>query len=53
MLLSYALNPTHSTQSLVDVVARSGQSVPTSLAGAAHSIQTLLPTLKSHVDEQN
>ena len=52
MLLSYALNPTHATQSLVDVVARSGQSVPTSLAGAAHSIQTLLPTLKSHADEQ-
>jgi DNA polymerase-1 len=53
MLLSYALNPTHSTQSLVDVVARSGQSVPTSLAGAAHSIQTLLPTLKSHAAEQD
>jgi hypothetical protein len=28
MLLSYALNPTHATQTLVDVVARSGQSVP-------------------------
>jgi DNA polymerase-1 len=53
MLLSYALNPTHTTQSLVDVVARSGQSVPTTLAGAAHSIQTLLPTLKSQVAEQN
>jgi DNA polymerase-1 len=52
MLLSYALNPTHTTQSLVDVVARSGQSVPTSLAGAAHSIQTLTPTLKSHAAEQ-
>ena len=53
MLLSYALNPTHATQSLVDVVARSGQSVPNSLAGAAHCIQTLLPALKSHADEQN
>jgi DNA polymerase-1 len=52
MLLSYALNPTHATQSLVDVVARSGQSVPTSLPGAAHSIQTLLPTLRAQVEEQ-
>jgi DNA polymerase-1 len=52
MLLSYALNPTHTTQSLVDVVARSGQSVPTSLAGAAHAIQNLLPILRAHVEEQ-
>ena len=52
MLLSYALNPTHATQTLVDVVARSGQSVPVSLPGAAHSIQTLLPTLRAHVEEQ-
>jgi DNA polymerase I len=52
MLLSYALNSTHATQTLVDVVARSGQSVPTSLPGAAHSIQTLLPTLRAQVEEQ-
>jgi DNA polymerase-1 len=52
MLLSYALNPTHATQSLVDVVARSGQSVPSSLAGAAHAIQTIAPTLRMHADEQ-
>ena len=51
MLLSYALNSTHTTQTLVDVVARSGQSVPSSLAGAAHCIQTLLPTLRSQVEE--
>jgi DNA polymerase I len=51
MLLSYALNPTHATQTLVDVVARSGQSVPVSLAGAAHSIQTLLPTLRTQAEE--
>ena len=51
MLLSYAINPTHATQSLVDVVARSGQSVPVSLAGAAHAIQTLLPTLRAQVAE--
>jgi DNA polymerase I len=52
MLLSYALNPTHATQSLVDVVARSGQSVPSSLAGAAHAIQTIAPTLRAQVEEQ-
>ena len=52
MLLSYALNPTHATQTLVDVVARSGQSGPTTLPGAAHSIQTLLPTLRAQVEEQ-
>ncbi len=52
MLLSYALNPTHTTQTLVDVVARSGQAVPTSLAGAAHSIQALLPVLRRQVEEQ-
>jgi DNA polymerase I len=52
MLLSYVLNPTHATQTLVDVVARSGQSVPVSLAGAAHSIQTLLPTLRTQAAEQ-
>jgi DNA polymerase-1 len=52
MLLSYALNPTHTTQTLVDVVARSGQSVPASLPGAAHAIQTLLPTLRTQVEEQ-
>jgi DNA polymerase-1 len=52
MLLSYALNPTHATQTLVDVVARSGQSVPSSLAGAAHAIQTLVPTLRAQAEEQ-
>jgi DNA polymerase I len=52
MLLSYALNPTHATQTLIDVVARSGQSVPATLPGAAHSIQTLLPTLHTQAEEQ-
>jgi DNA polymerase-1 len=51
MLLSYAVNPTHATQSLVDVVARSGQSVPATLAGAAHAIQALVPTLLAQVEE--
>jgi DNA polymerase I len=51
MLLSYALNPTHATQTLVDVVARSGQPVPASLPGAAHAIQSLFPGLLSQVEE--
>jgi len=51
MLMSYALNPTHATQTLVDVVARSGHSVPASLAGAAHAIQSLVPTLRTQMEE--
>ena len=51
MLLSYAVNPTNAAQTLVDVVARSGQGVPTSLPGAAHAIQTMLPTLRKQVEE--
>jgi len=51
MLLSYAVNPTHTTQTLVDVIARSGQGVPTSLAGAAHAVQNLLPSLRAQVEE--
>ena len=52
MLLSYALNPTHASQTLVDVVARSGQPVPTSLPGAAHAIQTLAEPLRAGAEEQ-
>ena len=51
MLLSYAVNPTHSAQTLVDVVARSGQGVPTTLAGAAHAVQSLVPSLRKQVEE--
>jgi DNA polymerase-1 len=51
MLLSYAVNPTHTTQTLIDVIARSGQGVPTSLAGAAHAVQNLLPSLRMQVEE--
>jgi DNA polymerase-1 len=53
MLLSYALNPTHSSHTLIDVVARSGQPVPGSLAGAAHAIQTLVATFPREVEERN
>ena len=53
MLLSYAVNPTHSAQTLVDVIARSGQGVPTSLAGAAHAVQSLVPSLRKQVAEHH
>jgi DNA polymerase-1 len=49
MLLSYALNPTHSTQSLADVAARHGQPAPSSLAAGAAAIHALVPALKIDV----
>jgi DNA polymerase I len=45
MLLSYALNPTHTTQSLADVAARHGQAAPSSLPAAAAAIHGLAPVL--------
>ena len=51
MLLSYALNPTHSTQSLADVAARNNQPAPASLPAAAASIQALVPSLREEVDK--
>ncbi len=51
MLLSYALNPTHTTQTLADVVARSGLAAAASLPGAAHAVQALLPLLKEQANE--
>ena len=45
MLLSYALNPTHSSQTLADVAARHGQPQPGSLAASAAIIRALVPTL--------
>jgi DNA polymerase-1 len=53
MLLSYALNPTHATQSLADVAARHGQAAPSSLPAAAAAIHALAPALRAHVDEAN
>ena len=53
MLLSYAVNPTHSAQTLVDVIARSGQGVPMTLAGAAHAVQQLVPSLRKQVAEHH
>jgi DNA polymerase-1 len=49
MLLSYALNPTHTTQSLADVAARGGQPSPSSLAAGAAIIRGLVPSLKAEV----
>ncbi len=46
MLLSYALNPTHATQTLADVAARHGQAAPTSLAAGAAAIHALVPALR-------
>ncbi len=51
MLLSYAVNPTHSTQSIADVAARHGHTPPASLASSASIIHQLVPALRAHVDE--
>ncbi len=51
MLLSYALNPTHATQSLADVAARHGQTQPNSLAGAAAAIRALAPALGAEAEK--
>jgi DNA polymerase-1 len=51
MLLSYALNPTHSTQALADVAARHSQPAPSSLAAAAATIRALIPLLKAEVEK--
>jgi DNA polymerase-1 len=51
MLLSYALNPTHSTQSLADVAARHSQPAPSTLPAAAAAIRALVPSLKSEVEK--
>ena len=51
MLLSYALNPTHTTQALADVAARHGQCAPASLPAAAAAILALVPVLKAEVDK--
>ena len=51
MLLSYALNPTHATQSLADVAARNGQPPPASLPGAASAIHSLVPALREEAEK--
>ena len=51
MLLSYALNPTHTTQSLADVAARHGQPPPASLPAAAAAIHALAPALRDEAEK--
>jgi DNA polymerase-1 len=51
MLLSYALNPTHSTQSLADVAARHGQPAPSTLAAGAADLHALVPALKAEIEK--
>ena len=51
MLLSYALNPTHSTQSLADVAARNSQPAPSTLAAGAAAIRALVPSLRAEVEK--
>ncbi len=51
MLLSYALNPTHSTQALADVAARHSQPAPSTLAAGAAAIHALVPGLKADVEK--
>jgi DNA polymerase-1 len=50
MLLSYALNPTHASQTLADVAARHGQNPPSTLPAAAATIEALLPELRTEVE---
>ena len=51
MLLSYALNPTHGTQTLADVAARHGQGAPSSLPAAAVAIHALVPVLHAEAEK--
>ena len=51
MLLSYALNPTHATQSLADVAARNSQPAPSTLEAGAAAIHALVPALKAEVEK--
>ena len=50
MLLSYALNPTHASQTLADVAARHGQAPPATLTAAAAVIESLVPSLRSEAE---
>ncbi len=51
MLLSYALNPTHSTQSLADVAARNSQLPPDSLPASAAAVHALVPALREEAEK--
>ncbi len=51
MLLSYLLNPTHSTQTLADVAARHSQRQPATLAEDAAAVFALEPLLRREVEK--
>ena len=51
MLLSYALNPTHSTQALADVAARHGHAPPAGLTSSAAIVDALAPALRKDVEQ--
>lgn len=51
MLLSYGLNPTHTTQTLADVAARHGHAPPASLTSAAAIVRALVPELRRHAED--
>jgi len=51
MLLSYALNPTHTTQTLADVAARHNQAAPSSLPAGAAAIHALVPVLRAEAEK--
>ncbi|HEU5350770.1 MAG TPA: DNA polymerase I [Terracidiphilus sp.] len=51
MLLSYALNPTHSTQSLSDVAARHSQPQPATLSAGAAAVRALVPSLTKEAED--
>ncbi len=53
MLLSYALNPTHTSQTLSDVAARHGQPQPSSLPAAAAAAYALAPELIKEARQAN
>ena len=50
MLLSYALNPTHATQTLADVAARHNQAASSSLPAAAATVRALVPSLREEAE---
>ena len=53
MLLSYALNPTHSTQALADIAARNNHTPPASLPAKAAVIYALVPALRGEVEKES
>ncbi len=53
MLLSYALNPTHSTQSLADVAARHNQPAPSTLPAGAATTHALVTSLREEAERSS